>query len=147
MISPIDSYFWSLPGYNTTVAVAVEDKYPRQGRDEHSGCSGHGRTYNFSQTLIRSRDRNAQNAARSVRVYGLTCKYVLPPALPDSYCWSLSGNETICTPSQQTVTACDSLGTLPLLQWESVIITTDCHCWSLPGYATTLTVGVYDYQL
>ena len=42
-------------------------------------------------------------------------------------------------------------GTIQLLQWEyiwyhcyrgSMTITTDCYCWSLPGYNTTVTVGV-----
>ena len=35
--------------------------------------------------------------------------------------------------------------TIPLLKWESMTITTDRYCWSLPGYDTTLTVGVYDH--
>ena len=33
-----------------------------------------------------------------------------------------------------TVTARHCPGTIPLLQLESMTITIDCYCWSLPGY-------------
>ena len=55
-----------------------------------------------------------------------------------------SYSESLC-PLQMIVTAGHCQGRIPLLQWESMIITTDCYCWSLPGYNTTLTVGVYDH--
>ena len=34
---------------------------------------------------------------------------------------------------------------IPLLQLESMTITTDSYCWSLPEYDRTLTVVVYDH--
>ena len=62
-----------------------------QGRGEHTSCSGHGRTHNFSRTLFRPHNcmRTLRKMLRIARMYytwrftdfGLTCKYVLPPAL------------------------------------------------------------------
>ena len=86
----------------------------------------------------------------------------------DCYCWSLPGYDTTFTvrvyfhrllllltarvryhsyseslcPLQMIVTAGHCQGRIPLLQWESMIITTDCYSWSLPVYDTTLTVRV-----
>ena len=42
----------------------------------------------------------------------------------------------ILRPLPLTVTACHCEGTIPLLQWESMTITTDCYCWSMPEYLT-----------
>ena len=66
----------------------------------------------------------------------------------DSHCMYMSSyvlhsKHIIISVSVMAVTAGHCQDTIAMLQWESMTITTDCYCWSLPGHDSTVTVGVY----